>query len=74
MAEINTPSSSLQRDRSYQIECKFALEPSIVRLFGKARSAGWDAQHIALAIAALGCELLLNERESLQSEGCGIGH
>ncbi|MBB4440206.1 MULTISPECIES: hypothetical protein [Rhizobium] len=75
MADINIPSSPIRtNDSAYQIECKFALEPSLTRLFEKARSAGWDPQHIALAVATLGWELLLDQRHSKQCEGFGIEH
>ncbi|MGO7580794.1 hypothetical protein ACC699_40040, partial [Rhizobium ruizarguesonis] len=43
VADINIPSSPIRKnDSAYQIEFKFALEPSLTRLFEKARSAGWD--------------------------------
>ncbi len=73
MADINIPSSPIRNDRAYQIECKFALEPSLTRLFEKACSAGWDPQHIALAVAALSWELV-EQHDSMQREGCGIEH
>jgi hypothetical protein len=75
VADINIPSSPIRKnDSAYQIECKFALEPSLTRLFEKARSAGWDPQHIALAVAALSWELLVDQRDSMQRDGCGIEH
>lgn len=51
-ALINSPSLSVDT-MDYQVECQFALEPSINGLLEKAEGAGWDRQHAVLAIVAL---------------------
>lgn len=51
-ALINPPSLSIDT-MDYQVECQFALEPSINGLLEKAEGAGWDRQHAILAIVAL---------------------
>ncbi|NTE86573.1 hypothetical protein [Agrobacterium rubi] len=51
-ALINSPSLSVDT-MDYQVECQFALEPSINGLLEKAEGAGWDRKHAVLAIVAL---------------------
>ncbi|WP_373694473.1 hypothetical protein [Rhizobium sp. AN63] len=41
-----------------EVECQFALEPSIQGLIEKAEDAGWNRQQAALAIVALASEHL----------------
>ncbi len=51
-ALINSPSLSIDT-MDYQVECQFALEPSIHGLLEKAEGAGWDRKHAVMAIVAL---------------------
>jgi hypothetical protein len=48
-AGINPPSTAVDAN-SYQLECQFALEPSLTGLTAKAQQAGWDDFHILAAI------------------------
>ncbi|MBP2444080.1 hypothetical protein [Rhizobium leguminosarum] len=64
---INPPSLIGDDEVSYQTECQFALEPSIVSLLDKVGDAGWDRRHAALAIVAV-ASALLNDRDQ-QTDG-----
>ena len=48
-ASINPPSSA-NDEASHQLECQFALEPSLSGLTRKAVEAGWDEMDILLAM------------------------
>lgn len=54
-AGINPPSKASDND-SYQLECQFALEPSLAGLLRKATEAGWDEAHILVAILSFASE------------------
>ena len=55
---INPPSLFGDDEVSYQTECQFVLEPSIVSLLDKVGHAGWDRRHAALAIVAVAIAFL----------------
>jgi hypothetical protein len=48
-ASINPPSNATD-GASYQLECQFALEPSLGSLIRKANEAGWQEAHILVAM------------------------
>ena len=63
-ASINPPSVSSDTT-SYQLECQFALEPSLRSLADKAEDAGWDRAHILLAMMAYASERITQHESAL---------
>ena len=53
---INAPSERT-RNLSLVAECRFALEPSVVRLFDAAEDAGWDRSTVVAALATFLAEI-----------------
>lgn len=49
-AQINPPSEH-GRDLGLIAECRFALEPSMLRLLDAAEDAGWDRSTVVTALA-----------------------
>lgn len=55
-AQINPPSEH-GRDLGLIAECRFALEPSVLRLLDAAEDAGWDRSTVVTALATFLAEI-----------------
>lgn len=72
-ASINPPSSASDVS-SYQLECQFALEPSLAGLSRKASEAGWDEAHILMAILHFASERITRLEHELSDVSQGESH
>ena len=52
---INAPTRSVV-DADYAAECRFAIEPSFIKLIELAVAVGWDRQQVAFAAMYLAAE------------------
>jgi|AraplaDrversion2_2_1032049.scaffolds.fasta_scaffold00208_77 hypothetical protein len=67
-AMINAPSRRGSAS-SYQQECQFAIEPSMLGLLQKAETAGWSRQQVACAMIVLAA-CFLNGQSSSPFAAC----